>query len=383
MNLFIAVRRWWRAALFALCAVAAPSVSAIELSPVLSGLSNPVLATHAGDGSRRLFVVEQVGRIRVLQPGATTSTTFLDISTRLAAGGERGLLGLAFHPQYAANGRFFVFYTRSGDGALTIAEYRVSADPNVAGTVSAVLLTIPHPGQSNHNGGMLAFGPDGYLYIGMGDGGSADDPQRRALDVGELLGKILRIDPLPADGAAYTVPSDNPFVGVSGARPEIWSVGVRNPWRFNFDSASGDLWIGDVGQGQWEEIDLARAVDGGGRGINFGWSAWEGTHRFNDDQPDAGATMPIFEYEHGEAGCSVSGGDVYRGTALPSLVGWYLFSDYCSGIITALQATDGELTGHLELGTLAAVSAINAGPDGELYVLSLGDGVVYRVAPAG
>ena len=183
--------------------------------------------------------------------------------------------------------------------------------------------------------------------------------------------------------ATYTVPSDNPFVGVSGARPEIWSVGVRNPWRFNFDSASGDLWIGDVGQGQWEEIDLARAVDGGGRGINFGWSAWEGTHRFNDDQPDGGATMPIFEYEHGEAGCSVSGGDVYRGTALPSLVGWYLFSDYCSGIITALQATDGELTGHLERGPLAAVSAINAGPDGELYVLSLGDGVVYRVAPAG
>ena len=348
----------------------------VAFEPFVTDVPSPVdLAWRQGDST--LFVVLQGGAIVPVRDGAIGAPVF-KIGDDFSTGGEQGLLGLAFHPSLPLA---YVNYT-DGDGDTVIAEYPVADDGMFDTEAAREVLTVDQP-YGNHNGGDLVFGPDGYLYIGMGDGGSADDPQRRALDVGELLGKILRIDPLPADGAAYTVPSDNPFVGVSGARPEIWSVGVRNPWRFNFDSASGDLWIGDVGQGQWEEIDLARAVDGGGRGINFGWSAWEGTHRFNDDQPDAGATMPIFEYEHGEAGCSVSGGDVYRGTALPSLVGWYLFSDYCSGIITALQATDGELTRHLELGTLAAVSAINAGPDGELYVLSLGDGVVYRVAPAG
>jgi len=176
--------------------------------------------------------------------------------------------------------------------------------------------------------------------------------------------------------------ADNPFVGVDGAQPEIWAVGLRNPWRFNFDRQTGDLWIADVGQGEWEEVDLARAVDGGGRGLNFGWSAWEGTHRYNSDQPEGGVTMPIFEYPHGDAGCSVTGGDVYRGTAIPSLVGWYLLSDACSGIVTALHATDGVLAEQLVLGQVNAVSSINAGPDGEMYVLSLVDSAVYKIVAA-
>ena len=187
---------------------------------------------------------------------------------------------------------------------------------------------------------------------------------------------------MPSGAEPYSIPADNPFVGVDGARPELWSVGLRNPWRFNFDSATGDLWIGDVGQGEWEEIDLVRAVDGSGRGVHFGWSAWEGTHRFNDDESPDDATFPIFEYQHGDLGCSVSGGDVYHGSGVPSLGGWYVFSDYCSGLITALHATDGVLDGQLQLGTLPAVSAVSSGPDGELYVLSLGEGIVYRLDAA-
>ena len=303
----------------------------------------------------------------------------LDISGAIVSGDEQGLLGHAFHPDEMLA---YVDYTnKSGD--TVIAEYAVADDGTFDPASAREVLTIDQP-YPNHNGGEVTFGPDGYLYIGMGDGGAANDPERRALNVGQLLGKILRIDPTggKGDGQPYTVPADNPFVGIEGARPEIWSVGVRNPWRFNFDRETGDLWIGDVGQGEWEEINLARASDGAGRGVNFGWSAWEGTHRFNSDQAAAGVTMPIFEYPHGAAGCSVSGGDVYRGTALPSLVGWYLFSDYCSGIVTALQATDGTLTGQVELGTVAGVSAICAGPDGELYVLSLNDSAVYSVATA-
>lgn len=369
-------RRGLWAALFLLCSLAAPWAAAVELAPVLSGLSSPVLATHAGDGSRRLFVVEQVGRIRVLQPGATVPTTFLDISTRLLSGGERGLLGLAFHPQYAANGRFFVFYTRSGDGALTIAEYRASADPNVAGTAETVLLTIPHPGQSNHNGGMLAFGPDGFLYIGTGDGGSGNDPPNNAQNIEVLLGKILRIDvdhPDTVAGTPYSSPADNPFVGRAG-RDEIFSLGWRNPWRFSFDRLTGQGWVADVGQSAREEVN-SPLVKGG----NHGWRVYEGTQCTGLDPVlcvPANYLAPVFEYAHASGRCSITGGYVYRGSqgALPP--GTYVFADYCTGEIFTWNGA----TQTLLLDTALNVSGFGEDEAGEIYVVGLG-GTVSRLAP--
>ena len=360
---------------FPAATVAALAAEQVSFAPFVSDLANPVdLAWRAGDSA--LYVVLQGGTIVPVRDGVAGSPV-LDLSGIIVSGGEQGLLGLAFH---TTKPLAYVNYT-NGDGDTVIAEYAVSSDGTFDPASARDLLTIDQP-YANHNGGNLEFGPDGYLYIGMGDGGSAGDPERRALNVSELLGKMLRIDPTPDGDQPYTIPADNPFVGVDGARPEIWSVGLRNPWRFTFDSATGDLWIGDVGQGEWEEIDLARTVGGGGRGLNFGWSAFEGTHRFNDDQAADAVTMPIFEYEHGEAGCSVSGGDVYHGSEVPSLAGWYVFSDYCSGIVTALQQTDGVLTGQLVLGTVSGVSAICSGPDGQLYVLSMNDNAVYRIAAA-
>ena len=355
--------------------VPALAADQVTFAPFVNELASPVdLAWRTGDGA--LYVVLQGGTIVPVRDGAAGAPV-LDVSDSITSGGEQGLLGLAFHP---IKPLAYVNYTDE-DGDTVIAEYAVASDGTFDPASARTLLTIDQP-YGNHNGGNVEFGPDGYLYIGMGDGGSANDPERRALNASQLLGKMLRIDPTPDADQPYTIPADNPFVGVTGARPEIWSVGVRNPWRFTFDSATGDLWIGDVGQGDWEEIDLARAVDGGGRGLNFGWSGFEGTHRFNNDQSPDGVAMPIFEYQHGDAGCSVSGGDVYHGSEVPSLVGWYLFSDYCSGVVTALQQTDGALTGQVELGTISGVSAICSGPDGQLYVLSLNDNAIYRVAAA-
>ncbi|MEQ1700630.1 MAG: PQQ-dependent sugar dehydrogenase [Ilumatobacteraceae bacterium] len=355
---------------------AALAPDAVVFTEYARGLTAPVDVAWRTDDPT-LYVVQQDGLIVPLVDGVAGAPV-LDVTDAVEFGGEQGLLGLAFHPTEPLA---YVNYTRSGDGATVIEEFAVGADGVFDAASGRELLTIDQP-YANHNGGDLTFGPDGYLYIGTGDGGAGGDPERRALNVGQLLGKILRIDVAASADLPYTIPADNPFVGVEGARGEIWSVGVRNPWRFNFDPATGDLWIGEVGQGEWEEIDLVRAIDGGGRGVNFGWSAWEGTHPFNDDQSPDGATPPIFEYPHGDQGCSVSGGTVYRGSAIPSLAGWYLFSDYCSGIINALQATDGVLTGQLRLGTLSAISAIGDGPDGELYVLSVGTGVVFRIDPA-
>jgi|JI10StandDraft_1071094.scaffolds.fasta_scaffold35026_4 glucose/arabinose dehydrogenase len=341
----------------------------------VEGLNKPVdLAWRANDAT--MYIVQQDGFIIPIDDGVAGSPV-LDIAGDVSSGNEQGLLGLAFHPTEPLA---YVNLTR-GNGDTVIREYVVGDDGVFDPASEREVLVIAQP-YSNHNGGDLTFGPDGYLYIGMGDGGAANDPERRSLNVTELLGKMLRIDPLVAGDQPYSVPADNPFVDVAGARPEIWSVGVRNPWRFNFDTATGDLWIADVGQGQWEEINLVTQAQGGGRGINFGWSAWEGNHPFNGDQSPDGATPPIFEYEHGDAGCSVSGGTVYRGSNVPSLVGWYVFSDYCSGLITALQATDGMLTGEVALGQLSNVSAICNGPDEEMYVLSLGDGTVHRIDPA-
>lgn len=347
--------------------------SLIALQPVAQ-LGAPVdLAWRADDDT--VFVVDQDGLVVPVRDG-TTGDPVLDITRLTSADGERGLLGLAFAPDGA---HAYVNYTDDG-GDTVIAEFAVD-DAGVFDPASRrEVLAIDQP-YRNHNGGNVMFGPDGMLYIGMGDGGSAGDPERRSLDVGELLGKILRIDPRASDGASYTVPGDNPFVGVDGARPEIWAVGVRNPWRMSFDRSTGDLWFGDVGQDMVEEIDVAWADEGAGRGLNFGWSAFEGTRRYNDDQPDDGVTPPIYEYQHGRDGCSISGGAVYRGAAIPSLVGWYVYSDYCGNRVTALLAVGKVFQEVRPIAPSSTVSALREGPDGELYVLSL-DGVVAKIVPA-
>jgi glucose/arabinose dehydrogenase len=345
----------------------------IALAPVASAAAPVDLAWRTGDST--LYVVEQEGLVRPLRDGSL-GDPLLDITDLTDASGERGFLGLTF----SADGTLaYVNYTDAENGDTHVVEYGVSVDGTFDEATRRELLFVEQP-YRNHNGGNVTIGPDGLLYIGMGDGGSGGDPERRALNVTTLLGKILRIDPTPSDSAPYTIPPDNPFAGVDGARSEIWSVGVRNPWRMSFDPETGDLWFGDVGQGDREEIDVAWADEGAGRGFNFGWSAFEGTVRFNEDQPTDGATPPIFEYEHGDAGCSVSGGAVYRGASVPALVGWYVFADYCSGTLFAIRAEGKQLAESLVLGQSSSVSAVRAGPDGELYVLSLDGGIERIVA---
>src|SRR5262245_16202433 len=283
----------------------------VQLISIVSGLSSPIFVTHSHDGSNRLFIVEQPGVIKVLHRGSSTPAVFLDIRSKVSLGSERGLLGLAFHPQYPSNPRFFVDYTRAGDGATVIASYEVSAQPDVAKPTETVLLVIPQP-YANHNGGMLAFGPDGYLYIGMGDGGSAFDPENRAQNINELLGKILRIDVDHTNGPVlYASPSTNPFFGPTPGADEVYAYGFRNPWRFSFDRGTGALYAGDVGQGEREEVDIVTL------GGNFGWRVWEG-NRCTGLSPDptcsgSGFIFPFFEYTHALGRCSITGGYVYRG----------------------------------------------------------------------
>lgn len=312
-------------------------VPAIRLLPFISsGLSAPVFMTSARDGTDRLFIVQQGGIIRVLQPGSTTATTFLDITTRVRSGGERGLLGLAFHPQYSTNRRFFVYYTRQTDGAIQIGEYLTSDNnPNVAETTEKTIITIPHTLAANHNGGTVAFGPDGFLYAGPGDGGSSNDPQNNAQNINQLLGKIIRldVDNVPTGQTPqYNIPPTNPFVGVNGA-DEIYAVGMRNPYRFSFDrGGTGELWAADVGQASWEEVDII--INGG----NYGWRLYEGNNCTNIAQAGcafpANYVAPVFEYSSAGSGnprCSITGGFVYRGTLGTLPAGSYLYGDYCSG----------------------------------------------------
>ena len=355
--------------------ITAPLVEgSVVLTPYSEGFSLPVDLAWRGDDPA-LYIVEQDGRVVRVVDGVRGEQV-LDVGDLLSTGGERGLLGLAFHPDQALA---YINYTDSR-GDTVVAEFVVGTggvfDPASRRTV--ITITQPYP---NHNGGDLAFGPDGLLYIGMGDGGSGGDPERRSLAINDPLGKMLRINPMASGDQQYTVPADNPFVGVDGAAPEIWSIGLRNPWRFNFDRETGDLWIGDVGQEEWEEVNVARANEGGGRGVNFGWSAFEGTHPYNTDQPTDGAVPPIHEYSH-DNGCSISGGAVYRGDAIESLRGWYLFGDYCSGSVWGLLAVPGTAAQLVTLGNAGSVSAIADGPDGELYVLSYSDGKVLRIDTA-
>jgi glucose/arabinose dehydrogenase len=358
----------------AVLVAATPAAAQVQLNPVASNLSSPVFVGNAGDGSHRLFIVEQGGIIKVLQPGGSTPpTVFLNITARVLSGGERGLLGLAFHPLYSSNRRFFVFYTQQTDGALVIAEYLTSpTDPNVAGTTERRILQIPHPGFSNHNGGMLAFGPDGYLYIGVGDGGGSYDPNNNAQNINSLLGKILRIDIDRTQGTnQYASPGDNPFVGIDG-RDEIYAYGMRNPWRFSFDRTSGQQWVGDVGQGAREEVDTP-IVNGG----NYGWPVREGT-LCTPQYPGCtsqGFEEPLFEYAHSGGRCSLTGGYMYGGSQSTFQTDTYIFGDFCSGEIITWYGSQQTLL----LETALAISSFGEDEQGELYVVNL-NGSVSRIA---
>ena len=355
-----------------------PPVDAIRLQEVAGGLASPVFLT-APAGDARLFVVEQPGRIRVVENGALAAAPFLDITDRVLAGGERGLLSMAFHPRYAQNGFFFVYYTdRAGD--IRVDRFRVSADRSRADAASGRnVITIAHRDASNHNGGLVAFGPDGKLYLGTGDGGGGGDPQRNGQNPLSLLGKILRLD---VDGAEpYAIPADNPFAGRSSARNEIWALGVRNPWRFSWDRDSGTLFVADVGQNAWEEVNAVPAAAGG---LDYGWNTMEGAHCFPAASQcgTAGLTLPVLEYGRGD-GCSVTGGYVYRGSALPGLRGHYFYSDYCQGWLRSFRLTGGQASDRREweVGGVGNVTSFGEDGSGELYVVTAG-GRVFRVVAA-
>jgi glucose/arabinose dehydrogenase len=318
----------------------------------------------ANDGSGRLFIIEKLGYIRIYENGQLLEAPFLDITDRVNMGGnEMGLLGLAFHPDYEQNGFFYVNYTGAG-GHTRISRFQSSgnsADKNS----ETVLLLIEQPYQ-NHNGGALAFGPDGYLYAGLGDGGLAGDPHKNGQNINALLGKILRLD--VTNGNPYSIPADNPF------GTEVWAYGLRNPWRISFDRATGDLWIGDVGQNQWEEVDYLPKTWGGG--ANFGWSVMEGNHAYDSD-PQSGMLLPAVEYSHAEGGCSVTGGYVYRGT-IPEWNGVYLYGDYCSGKVWALIQVDGQWQSQVMFETGITITTFGQDESGEIYFAS-DNGSVYNL----
>jgi glucose/arabinose dehydrogenase len=352
-----------------------PDAPAVHLELVTGGLTSPLDFQSARDGTNRFFIVEQGGTIRTIKGKKLLAAPFLNISSIIVSGGETGLLGLAFHPSYKTNGRFFLNYTRRVNGQLqsVIAEYHVSStDPNLADPNSGkVLLTYDQP-FDNHKGGQLAFGPDGDLYIGTGDGGSGGDPQGNGQKLSTLLGKMLRID--INSGSPYVIPSDNPFVGVSGARGEIWAFGFRNPWKFSFDTQKGKrLFVGDVGQGNWEEVDIVT------KGGNFGWNIMEGNHCYPPGASCTPVGIPaIAEYSHSE-GIAIIGGYVYRAAGIPALKGLYVFGDFGSGQMWTLQETQpGTWVRSALLSTGLNMSALGRAGNNELFVVDY-SGKVYKL----
>jgi hypothetical protein len=351
----------------------------VALEEIASGLGFPLYLTSP-PGDSRLFIVERGGAIRVRTTEGFAAEPFLDLTGQVSTDGEQGLLGLAFPPDYSTSGRFVVHYTNL-EGDTRVSRFQVSADPNRADPASEILLFAADQPFSNHNGGQVVFGPGGFLYIGLGDGGASGDPDGRGQRLDEPLGSILRID--PAGGLPYAVPPDNPFTQTPGALPEIWSLGLRNPWRFSFDRATGDLYIGDVGQNQWEEVDYSPAGEGAGRGVNYGWDLMEGPQCFQSADCDrTGLALPVLEYDHG-TGCSITGGYVYRGAVIPELQGHYFYGDFCAGFVRSFRVEAGAAVDQFDWPTLRPGGTIvSFGEDaaGELYVLT-GEGRVLKIVP--
>jgi glucose/arabinose dehydrogenase len=343
----------------------------VELEHV-TDLEQPVaMAVRSGDPS--LYFAEKVGRIVALREGGDLDVV-LDLTREVSLGSEQGLLGLAFSP----DGRFLYANFTDVQGDTRVVEWRFG-DGGVRLDSRREVMFVDQP-FSNHNGGNLVFGPDGYLYIGLGDGGSGGDPNGNGQSLSTLLGKTLRISPRPAGGEPYGTPSDNPFVGQEGARPEIWAYGLRNPWRYSFDRETGDLWIGDVGQNAWEEVDVEPAGSPGG--LNYGWNLFEGSHPFEGGSEDDDTVAPVYEYPTGDGTCAVTGGYVYRGRDIPQLFGAYVFADFCRGRLEAFRLHNGRVVGHDELGpTVANLASFGEDANGELFVLSL-SGPVFRLVPA-
>lgn len=363
----------------------APVPKNVKFEMVVTGLNDPLLVTHAGDGSNRLFIVQRDGKILIHKNGALNAAPFLDVGALLANdGGEQGLLGLAFDPNYETNGRFYIVYTAL-DYAVTLARYTVSANPDLANSSGEILLSIPKT-RTNHNGGMIAFGPDGYLYMAAGDGGGGGDPDNNAQNRTVLLGKILRLD--VSSAGAYTIPPTNPYYNHPNPaiKQEIWSYGLRNPWRFSFDRSTGDLWIGDVGQNAQEEVDFQAAGAAGGQ--NYGWRILEGNlcYLSANCTPPPQYVPPVMVYDHGandSNGCSITGGYVYRGSNFPALAGVYLYADFCLGKIWGLtRNASNEWVTTLIADTDYMISSFGEDEQGELYILDYGSGSVFRIVEA-
>jgi glucose/arabinose dehydrogenase len=353
-----------------------PGAYTLKTETLVDGLDSPLDLVDANDGTGRMFIVEKGGRVLILKDGQVQPDPFLDISSQVRSSSEQGLLSIALHPDFKTNGTFFIDYTDT-DGNSQLERWTVSKDnPDVADPSSAETILSQDQPFPNHNGGLLMFGPDGYLYIGFGDGGSGGDPHGNAQNLDTLLGKILRIDVDHTEGdLAYAIPKDNPFVGQEGARGEIWAYGLRNPWRFSFDRETGDLYIADVGQGQYEEADFDPAGKGG---LNFGWVTMEGPHCYQQENCNqTGLTLPFFSYTH-DFGCSITGGYVYRGKAIPDLVGAYLAADYCSGLVWAVNPETGKATEPMQ--SNASVSSFAEDAEGELYMIDL-NGAILKIVP--
>ena len=345
----------------------------LTLDQVATGLTGPVYVTSP-PGDSRLFIVEQPGRIRIVQNGQLLPTPFLDIISRVGSGGERGMLSLAFHPQYSTNGFLYVYFTAT-NGEIRIE--RFTATGNTANpSTSKLILSVPHP-RGNHNGGLALFGPDGMLYLGLGDGGGGGDPDLNGQNENTLLGALLRID--VNSGDPYGIPAGNPFIGRNDARPEVWDTGLRNPWRFAFDAQGGNLYIADVGQGELEEVNVVGATRAG---VNYGWNIMEGTSCYNTSTCNKqGLELPVLEYRHLGNACSVTGGFVYRGTAIPEIAGHYFYGDYCAGFVKSFKFQNGSATEERtwEFGNIGNVLSFGQDSAGELYITS-GNGTVYRIA---
>jgi glucose/arabinose dehydrogenase len=356
-----------------------PGAVDVHLEQVATGLNFPVLVTAAPGDNRRLFIVEKGGTVRILKDGVLLPSPFIDLSSRVTTGSEQGLLGMAFHP---TDGRVVLSFTvpgPTGGGRSQISTFTTGPNPDVLDPASEQLVLVVDQPFTNHNGGHVAFGPDGYLYAGFGDGGSGGDPQGHGQNRNDLLGSLLRLD--LDHGLPYTVPASNPFVGQANMRGELWNWGLRNPWRFSFDRANGNLYIADVGQDTWEEVDVQPAGSAGGE--NYGWNTMEGSHCFGSSTcPRTGLLLPVIEYGHGD-GCSITGGHVYRGQAIPALADTYFYGDFCGGWVRSIVYQGGAATDRKSWPTLDTQGQITSfGEDarGEVYVVLAG-GTIYRIAP--